>query len=54
MHSIVREALLSWNDSFVRKKRKKAWRAVPGVHFGQFGKKEIGGLSNQVNFHVHF
>ena len=29
MHSIVRDALLSWHGYFVRKKRKKTWKATP-------------------------
>ena len=29
IHSMVRETLLGWHDSFVRRKRKKVWKAMP-------------------------
>ena len=29
IHSIVRETLLGWHDSFIGRKRNKVWRAVP-------------------------
>ena len=45
IHSIVRETLLGWHDSFVRRKRKKVWRATPLSFFGQYEKREIENLS---------
>lgn len=29
MHSSIREVLLSWHETFVGKKRKKAWKVAP-------------------------
>lgn len=43
MHSAVKGNLLSWHDSFVGKKGKKAWRAATLSLFWSCSRKEIGG-----------
>ena len=41
LHATLRRTLLSWHESFVGKKWRKAWRMASLCVFGLFGRKEI-------------